>query len=137
MAEGNESGQKFKLYRNMILLDSNIIIYSATEQHKYLRELIKKSDAACSIISKLEVLGFSKITAEQSKYFDAIFKVIDILPISDEVINQAIKYRQRRNMSVGDAIIAATAKIFNCDLYTNNVEDFANIMDFKIINPVK
>jgi predicted nucleic acid-binding protein len=40
-------------------------------------------------------------------------------------------------MSVGDAIIAASAKIFNCDLSTNNVEDFVNIKDFKIINPIK
>ena len=121
----------------MILLDSNILIYSASEQHKDLRELIKKSEAVCSIISKLEILGYHKITAEQIKYFEAVFKVIDILPIPDEVINQAIKYRQKKAMSVGDTIIAASAKIFNCDLYTNNVEDFVNIKDFKIINPVK
>ena len=121
----------------MILLDSNILIYSASEQHKDLRELIKKSEAVCSIISKLEILGYHKITAEQIKYFEAVFKVIDILPVSDEVINQAIKYRQKKSMSVGDAIIAASAKMFSCDLYTNNVEDFVNIKDFKIINPVK
>ncbi|MFH0865357.1 MAG: hypothetical protein V1904_04135 [Bacteroidota bacterium] len=39
-------------------------------------------------------------------------------------------------MSVGDAIIAASAKIFKCDLYTNNVEDFENIKDIRIINPI-
>jgi toxin FitB len=58
----------------MILLDSNILIYSATEQHKYLRELVKKSEVACSIISKLEILGFHKITPEQIKYFEAVFQ---------------------------------------------------------------
>jgi toxin FitB len=121
----------------MILLDSNILIYSASEQHKDLRELIKKSEVVCSIISKLEVLGYNKITAEQIKYFEAVFKVMEILPVSDEVINQAIKYRQKKSMSVGDAIIAASAKMFNCDLYTNNVEDFVNINDFKIINPIE
>ena len=121
----------------MILLDSNILIYSASKQHKDLREIIKKSEAVCSIISKLEVLGYHKITTEQIKYFEAVFEVIDILPMSDEVINQAIKYRQKKSMSVGDAIIAASAKIYNCDLYTNNVEDFVNIKDFKIINPIK
>lgn len=121
----------------MILLDSNILIYSASVKHKYLRELIKKSETVCSIISKLEVLGYHKITAEQIKYFEAIFNVIDILPISDEVIDQAIKYRQKKAMSVGDAIIAASTKIYHCDLYTNNIEDFVNIRDFKIINPIK
>ncbi len=120
----------------MILLDSNIIIYSAIDQYKYLRELIKTSEVACSIISKLEILGYHKITAEQINYFEAIFKVIDIKMISDEIINQAIKYRQKKSMSVGDSIIAATSKIFQCDLYTNNMEDFIKIKDFKIINPL-
>src|ERR1035437_9109655 len=120
----------------MILFDSNILIYSASEQHKELRELIKKSEAGCSVISKIEVLGYHKITPQQIKYFEAVFDVIEILPISDEVINQAIKYRQKKSMSVGDAIIAASAKIFRCDLYTNNVEDFVNIKDIKIINPI-
>ena len=40
-------------------------------------------------------------------------------------------------MSVGDAIIAATAKIFNVKLYTNNEKDFINIKDISIINPIK
>ncbi len=96
----------------MILLDSNILIYSASENFKYLRELLKNPDASCSIISKLEVLGYHKITKEQTRYFNAIFKVIKIMPVSGAVITQAIIYRQRKSMSVGDAIIAASAKFF-------------------------
>ncbi|MGP8214993.1 MAG: type II toxin-antitoxin system VapC family toxin [Bacteroidia bacterium] len=121
----------------MILLDSNILIYSASEEYKYLRKLIKKEDAACSIISKLEILGYRKITEKQIVYFEAIFEIITVLPISETVINQAIIYRQKKSMSVGDAIIASSAKIFNGNLYTNNAEDFRHIKDFKITNPVK
>jgi predicted nucleic acid-binding protein len=40
-------------------------------------------------------------------------------------------------MSVGDAIIASTAMMYKRNLYTNNVEDFGHIKDFRIINPVK
>jgi predicted nucleic acid-binding protein len=83
------------------------------------------------------VLGYHKITEEQIKYFEAIFKVIKILPVSEEVITKAIKYRQKKSMSVGDSIIASSAKVFGYDLYTNNVEDFGGIKDFKIINPIK
>jgi len=121
----------------MILLDSNILIYSASEQYKQLRELIKQSETACSIITKLEVLGYHKITPMQITYFEAAFKLINILPISDEVISQAIKYRQKKSISVGDAIIAASAKIYNCDLYTSNVADFIKIKDFNTINPLE
>jgi predicted nucleic acid-binding protein len=120
----------------MILLDSNILIYSASDKYKYLRDLVKRPDATCSIISKIEVLGYHKITAEQIIYFDAIFNMIHTSPLSDEIVSQAIIYRQRKSMSVGDAIIAASSKVFNSDLYTNNVEDFKGIEDIKIINPV-
>jgi predicted nucleic acid-binding protein len=120
----------------MILIDSNILIYSAEEAFSYLRKLFQKTGAVVSIISKLEVLGYHKITPKQIIYFDAVFKLTTNLPITDELISQAIKYRKLKSMSIGDSIIAATAKLFDCDLYTNNVSDFKNINDFKIINPL-
>ena len=121
----------------MILLDSNILIYAASDKHKSLRDLFKNPECSCSIISQLEVLGYPKITSEQSKFFEAMFQLMDILPITEELVKQAIVYRKKNNMSVGDAIIAATAKIFNATLYTNNEKDFINIKDISILNPVK
>ena len=121
----------------MILLDSNIIIYAASDEYKSIRELIKTSECCCSIISQLEVLGYPKITTEQTKFFEAIFQLLDIIPISEEVIKKAIEYRKKFNMSVADSIIAATSKTFSCTLYTNNEKDFKNIRDIKVINPIK
>lgn len=121
----------------MILLDSNILIYAASEQYKFLRDLLKNSETCCSVISQLEVLGYPKISAEQTKFFEAIFQFTDILPITEELIKKAIEYRKKNNMTVADAIIAATSKIFNCTLYTNNEKDFKNIKDIDIVNPLK
>lgn len=121
----------------MILLDSNILIYAASEKHLELRDLLKNSESCCSIISQLEVLGYPKITEEQTKFFEAMFNIVDILPITEELIKQAISYRKKHNMSVGDAIIAATAKVFKATLYTNNEKDFKNIKDISIVNPIK
>jgi predicted nucleic acid-binding protein len=121
----------------MILIDSNILIYTASEEYRHLRDLIKEPGCAVSIISKLEVLGYHSITTKQKNYFTAIFAAIDVLPISEELINQAIDYRQRKSMSMADSIIAATANLYQCNLYTNNVSDFKNIKDFKIINPIE
>lgn len=120
----------------MILIDSNILIYSGDEQYKHLRDLFKQADIVVSIITRLEVLGYSKITDRQINYFESIFKVTGIIQIDDGVINQAIYYRQKKSMSVADSIIAATAKLYQCDLYTNNVANFKNIEEFKIINPL-
>lgn len=120
----------------MILLDTNILIYSADDQYKHLRDLYQQADACVSIISKLEVIGYHKITSKQINFFVAIFNVVNIIPINDELIEQAIYYRQKKSMSVADSIIAASAKLFGCELYTNNVADFKNIKDLKIINPL-
>lgn len=119
----------------MILIDSNILIYSAEEEYKYLRDLYK--DGAVSTISRLEVLGYHSITSKQVRYFDSVFGVLTILQINTDLIDIAINYRQKKSMSTADSIIAATAKMYKCDLYTNNVGDFKNITDFKIINPLK
>lgn len=42
----------------MILIDSNILIYSADEKYRYLRDLFKQEDVFLSIITSLEVLGY-------------------------------------------------------------------------------
>ncbi len=116
----------------MILVDSNILIYSANAKYSYLRKIFKEPGVSVSIISKLEVLGYHKITSDQIIYFDAVFKVTENIPITDDLIILAIDYRQNKSMSVADSIIAATAKLYQCDLYTNNVSDFKNIKDFNL-----
>ena len=120
----------------MILLDSNIIIYSAKKDLSFLRELLKGNNVFASDISRLEVLGFHLITSEQEKYFNSVFSVINIILVSSEIIEEAIKMRKIYNLSVGDSIIAATAKTFDLILYTNNEEDFKNIKEIKIQNPI-
>lgn len=119
----------------MILIDSNILIYSAEEKYKQLRNLFGQ-DCIVSAISKLEVHGFHNITEKQIAYFESIFALADIINISDEIIELAIRFRQKANMSVGDAIIAATAKIYDCELYTRNVEDFKAISNIRVTNPI-
>jgi len=120
----------------MILIDSNIIIYSAIEKYSYLRKLYEEHDTFVSNISRLEVLGYHKITSQQQKYFNSIFSFIEILPVSEEIINTAIELRRKFNLSVGDSIISATAIINNLTLYTNNIEDFKNIIELKVYNPI-
>lgn len=117
-------------YSRMILLDSNILIYSGDKKYGFLRELFLKKDVAVSAISKLEVLGYHKITRSQILYFQAIFGIVKVIPIDNYLLEAAITYRRRFSMSVGDSIIAATAKIKDCILYTNNVADFKRIKDF-------
>ncbi len=91
----------------MKLIDSNIIIYSATEEYAFLKGLFKEENIFISDITRLEVLGFHKITTEQQEYFNSIFSLINIIPVSSEIIEAAIQLRRTYNLSVGDSILSA------------------------------
>jgi hypothetical protein len=121
----------------MILLDSNIIIYSALPEYDYLHEYYEKRDSFASEISTLEVLGFSKITKEQETFFGTIFSTINVLPITSEIIEQAISFRKRYSLSIGDAIIASTAFVNDLMLLTNNVADYKKIKEITLKDPIK
>jgi len=82
----------------MILIDSNILIYSGDEQFKSLRQLFKQHGTVVSIITRLEVLGYYRITQEQVNYFESIFKLIGTIQIDDDLVDQAISYRQKRSI---------------------------------------
>jgi toxin FitB len=50
-----------------------------------------------------------------------------VLPLSDVVVARAVALRLTRKMSLGDALVAATALVFGRGLPTRNVKDFAGV----------
>jgi predicted nucleic acid-binding protein len=120
----------------MRLVDSNILIYAAKPEYPQLKDLLEEEDIAVSELTRLEVLGFRNITDEAEEYFNAVFELVTVFPISQEVINRAIELRQQSNMKSADSIIAATTLLHCTELITRNTGDFDHIPDFIINNPV-
>ncbi|MEH1875299.1 type II toxin-antitoxin system VapC family toxin [Nostoc sp.] len=118
-----------------MLLDSNIIIYSAQSENGQLRELIAEYAPAVSALSYLEVLGYHLLKEEQRQYFEEFFQVAQVLPISQDVLNQAVILRQQKRMTLGDAIIASTALVYGLTLITRNTDDFRWITQIRLWNP--
>ena len=118
-----------------MLLDSNIIIYAAQIENIFLRDFIAENSPYVSAISYLEVLGYHQLMDEDKTYFQEFFTASQILPISQSVINQAVKLKQLRKMSLGDAIIAGTALGYDLTVVTRNIDDFCWITDLKLLNP--
>jgi len=117
-----------------MLLDSNIIIYSTQPEYKKLLEFLStKEGISVSIISKIEVLGFHKLTDSEKENLHLFFEAIPTLRLSDEIVDEAIKLRQNKKMTLGDAIIAATALHKKIALLTNNIADFKHIEGLKLI----
>ncbi len=67
----------------MTLLDSNIIIYAAQPEHSRLRQFIRENAPCVSAVSSVEVLGYSRLSGDERRHFEAFFVAATILPISD------------------------------------------------------
>ncbi|PYF74111.1 type II toxin-antitoxin system VapC family toxin [Pedobacter nutrimenti] len=119
------------------LLDSNIIIYSYSNEYEYLREFI--IDGACwlSEISRVEVLGYHKLKKEEEKYFRDVFKYASVIIPDGEVFDRAIEIRKNYNLKLGDSLIAATASIHDLEIYTRNLNDFERVAGLKCVNPIR
>lgn len=120
----------------MRLLDSNLIIYSALPDYAYLRSLLKSADSYASEVTRLEVLGFHRLDVPSQLYFESVFTALPLLAIDRTTVDEAIRLRQRRKMTLGDAIVAATARLNQLEVYTRNVGDFNWIPGLTVINPI-
>jgi tRNA(fMet)-specific endonuclease VapC len=121
---------------NRYLLDTNAII-SLLNGNASLSDLLRSSEwVGVSLISKLELFSFPRITAKETLLIKKFLLKIEIINIIDdeEMVNQIIYYRKNLHLKLPDAIIAATAKFTNAGLITNDAS-FAKINDFKIITP--
>ena len=118
-----------------MLVDSNIIIYAAQTAHEDLRRFIAEHAPAVPAVSYVEVLGYHRLTEQERQYFEAFFAAATILPLSQDVLEQAVKLRQLRKMSLGDALVAGTALTFGRTLVTRNVDHFRWIAGLSVLNP--
>lgn len=92
--------------------------------------------AACSVITRIEVLGYHKMSSKTTEFFIALFENIIVIPINDAIVEKAIALKQVKPLSLGDSIIASTALVHSIPLATNNVKNFQWIEGIGIINPV-
>ena len=94
---------------NDLLLDSNVIISLA------------KGDLATSILEEAALTDF--------------FENVAIIKVSGFVITEAVLVRQKKSMSLGDSIIAATAQMHQIPLYTRNTADFKHLKNLDLVDP--
>ena len=121
--------------KGRFLLDSNLVIYSIDPLDAVSRSFVRGNGVGCSAISKVETLGFARLSEEAASRLEEFFASCAVFPIDDVVIEGAIDLRQRKRMSLGDALIAATAIAHSLTLATRNVDDFAWIDELEIVNP--
>jgi predicted nucleic acid-binding protein len=115
------------------LFDSNIIIYISKRNIPF-SFIDQFDDLAVSVITFMEVLGYSFENFDEEIFVRELLSVFRIIYVDQLIADIVVQIRKKRRIKLPDAIIAATAISKNLQLVTRNVEDFENI-DVKIANP--
>lgn len=119
----------------MILLDTNIFMCLANGT-------IRPGDVKNTVLTfpsivKIEALGYARITVVEQNHLKELFAECRQLELEEAVVQRAITLRQQFNMSLGDAIVAATALVYDIELWTANTADFSRIEDLRLYNPLE
>jgi predicted nucleic acid-binding protein len=83
-----------------------------------------------SAINKIELLGFSKV---EQVLIDLVGFAV-MYHIDDEIIDKTIELRKKYKIKLPDAIIAATAIVYNFTLISCNTGDFQKITELDFID---
>jgi predicted nucleic acid-binding protein len=121
------------------LLDSNTIIdylgglLSETATEKM--GVIVDDEPMTSVISQMETLGFNFKSISDQNTMETFIDGCTILEIDSMIVFQTINIRKMKKIDLPDAIIAATALVYDLTLITRNSNDFAKIPNLRVINP--
>jgi predicted nucleic acid-binding protein len=121
------------------LIDSNVIIdYTSLrlpEKGSDFVENLFDTDFLISVATKIEVLGFNDVPHKLLAMEDFVNSATT-LSLDDAVTNQTIRLRREyKKLKLGDAIIAATALVYDLVIISRNVSDFKNIIGLQVIDP--
>lgn len=88
-----------------------------------------------SVITRMELLAWPDSNSEQLSVLEDFIKSVTVWNLDEPIILKGIEVRKNYKIKLPDAIIAATAIVFDLYLVTRNIHDFKNIDGLRIINP--
>ncbi len=122
------------------LWDTNTAIYYLQQQfpesaEKFIDNLLKEEQPAISSITEIELLCWRTATEKDLDLLRNFITDVLVIELEQPIKFKAAELRKAYRIKLPDAIIAATAIIYDLTLLTRNIEDFKNIPGLKVINP--
>ncbi len=116
---------------NKLLLDTNIILYYLSGDGK-LGPLLEESDLYISIITEIELMGYSGFKKEDLEDVQKFLSFCTVRRLNERVKDQAIQLRRKNKLKLPDAIILATALVYEIPFLTAD-KDFKKIKSGQIV----
>ncbi len=123
-----------------LLIDSDILIDHLRKEQSALDYIRQKIDDGSplfiSVLSRIEILSGARKGEDETirSLFDILIPVDVDLAIADGAGEYLKKFRKSHAVSIGDAVIAATAKEMGMILVTRNIKHYP-MKDIEIVKP--
>jgi len=120
--------------------DTNTVIYYLQQQfppsaEKFMDSLVNEARPVISAITEIELLCWKSATDKDSEVLNSFISDVLVVELEQLIKYKAVDIRKRHKIKLPDAIIAATALVYELILVSRNVSDFKNIEGLQAINP--
>jgi len=122
------------------LWDTNTVIYFLQKQfsvsaEKYVDSTLENSKPAISAITEIELLCWKTTDEKDLKILHSFIEDAMVFELEKSIKVKTADIRKSHRIKLPDAIIAATAIIYDLTLITKNTKDFKNITNLDSVNP--
>ena len=120
------------------LIDNNVIAnyFAGTFSEKavdFLSTIINETPYL-SVVTKIEALSWRSVNQMKEVAVKSFVNYSNIIPLADTIVEKCIEIRRACRIKTPDAIIAATAIVYDFTLLTSD-SDFDRIPNLKILDP--
>ena len=122
------------------LWDTNTAIQYLQQQfspvaEKFIDELVTSNQPVISAITEIELLCWKSATEKDVALLRNFINDVLVIELEQDIKLKTVELRKAHTIKLPDAIIAATALVYNLILITRNTTDFKNIQGLQLINP--
>lgn len=98
------------------LIDSNVIIDIIGKLPDAAKVFFPSVELTISAVTKIEILGWYNASDVQLAPVYEFIEFTDVISINEMIVDKSIAIRQKKKVGLGDAIIAATALVYDLTL---------------------
>ena len=122
------------------LWDTNTAIYYLQQQfpsnaEKFIDNLLMEEQPVISAITEIELLCWKDADEKDMEVLRNFINDALVIELEQPIKLKTADIRKTHRIKLPDAIIAATALIYDLKLVSRNIADFNNINGLKMINP--
>jgi len=122
------------------LWNTNTVIYYLQQQFPPQAELfidnsLKESKPCISAITEIELLCWDAPSEKDMAVLQNFINDSLVIELDYAVKHKTAELRREHKMKIPDAIIAATAIVYQLNLITRNTRDFKKIADISLVDP--